>query len=238
MPEYFSLANSGLLFVMCGIVVLFVLVQSVIYLRKAWKRGREINMSDEDMKKVITSSAIFSIIPSLPIVIMLMMLMPVLGKFIPWLRLSVIGSATYEYMAADFTVKALGLTGLTDPNLGTTGFVTIVWAMTLGILVGPLIIILFFKSYDKKLKNLNKKKSSFMPYFVNAMFFGMLAVFIAPIAMNTENFTSLFVFLFAGCVALIFNKVSKNPRFKILKDFSFPLSMLSGMLFAVVLNLF
>ena len=236
MPAYFSLANSSFLFFFCAIVVLFVIVQSLIYLRKAWLRGKEIGMTGEEMKKIMTSSAVFSIVPSLPIVIMMMLLMPVLGKYVPWLRLSVIGSGTYEYIAADFTVKALGLSGLTDPGLNTDAFVTILWAMTLGILVGPLFIITCFKSYDKKLKSLSEKKNSFMPYFVNAMFFGMLAVFIAPIALDTSDFSKLLVFLFSGMVAILLAKISKNPKLKALKDFSFPLSMLSGMLFAVIIN--
>ena len=47
--------------------------------------------------KVVKSSALFSVVPSLPIIISYMILMPVLGKFFAWLRLSVIGSAPMRH---------------------------------------------------------------------------------------------------------------------------------------------
>lgn len=236
MDTYFDFANGKLLLLLCVLVVICAIVQALLFLRKAWRRGLEIGMTKDEMKKVITSSAVFSIVPSLPIVIMMMMLIPVMGKYIPWMRLSVIGSGTYEYMAADFTVKAAGLSGLTDPGMNMDIFITIIWAMTLGILIGPLFILCFFKSYDKGMKILSEKKNSFMPFLINATFFGMLAVFIAPIAMNTGAPLGILTFLCAGGAALLMESASKKTGIKAIKDFSFPLSMLSGMICAVLLQ--
>jgi len=236
LENYFDFANGSTLFWLCVPVIVCAVVQALLFLRKAWRRGLELGMTKGEMKKVITSSAVFSIVPSLPIVVMMMMLIPVLGKYIPWMRLSVIGSGTYEYMAADFTVKAAGLSGLTDPGMNMNIFITIVWAMTLGILVGPLFIVLFFKSYDKGLKTLSGKKNSFMPFLINATFFGMLSVFIAPIAMDVSAPLGILTFLCAGIAAMIMNFAAKKTGVKTIRDFSFPLSMLTGMICAVLLQ--
>lgn len=237
MGTYFDFANGRTLFFLCVPVILCAVAQALLFLRKAWRRGRELGMDAGEMKKVMVSSAIFSIVPSLPIVVMMMMLVPVLGKYIPWMRLSVIGSGTYEYMAADFTVKAAGLSGLTDPGMNLDIFVTIIWAMSLGILVGPLLLLIFFKSYDKSLKILSGKQGGFMPYLINATFFGMLAVFIAPIATNTHAPLGIMTFLCAGAAAMLMNLIAQKTGWKTVRDFSFPLSMLTGMICAVLLKL-
>ena len=81
MDNYFDFANGPILFWLCVPVIACAVVQALLFLRKAWRRGLELGMTKGEMKKVITSSAVFSIVPSLPIVVMMMMLIPVLGKY-------------------------------------------------------------------------------------------------------------------------------------------------------------
>ena len=64
-----------------------VLVQAVVFFRVAWKRALELGLTRQELMKVVKSSAVFSIVPSLPIIISYMILLPALGKFFPWLRL-------------------------------------------------------------------------------------------------------------------------------------------------------
>ena len=103
---YSYVANSPVMFIFCALAILVVLVQAVIFFRTAWKRALEMGFTKGELMKVVKSSAIFSIVPSLPIIISYMILLPALGKFFPWLRLSVIGSATYETLAANMAVTA------------------------------------------------------------------------------------------------------------------------------------
>ena len=71
MKDYLTIANSPVMFLLCGIVILYVLGQSVFFMYRAWKRGKEIGLSEQKMKSVITGSALFSIVPSIPILIIL-----------------------------------------------------------------------------------------------------------------------------------------------------------------------
>ena len=99
--SHLDLANSSTMAILCGITILIVLLQPVLFIFAAVKRAKELNMSREELKEAATSSAVFSIIPSLPIIISYLILVPSLGRYFPWLRLSVVGSASYETMAAN-----------------------------------------------------------------------------------------------------------------------------------------
>ncbi|MDR0925342.1 MAG: DUF5058 family protein, partial [Hungatella sp.] len=91
MDNYLDIANGGVVFLLCAIVIAYVLAQAVIFMHKAWARGLELGMEKKSMKKVMINSCVVSILPSLPILIILLLLMPSLGRYFPWLRLSVIG---------------------------------------------------------------------------------------------------------------------------------------------------
>ena len=44
--------NHPVLFLLAGIIVLIVLVQSLFFLRKAWRHGKEIGMPMDKLKRV------------------------------------------------------------------------------------------------------------------------------------------------------------------------------------------
>ena len=102
----------------------------------AFKRGKELNMTKEEMKEAARSSAIFSIIPSLPIIVSYLLLVPALGRYFPWLRLSVVGSAVYETMVANMAAEAFGLESITAGEIPVDVFVFILFVVTIGILGG------------------------------------------------------------------------------------------------------
>ena len=80
MKDYLSIANSTLMAAACGIVILYVLGQSLFFMRRAWKRGKEIGMDTKVMKKTVSGSALFSVLPSNPIRIQLGMHVSGLGN--------------------------------------------------------------------------------------------------------------------------------------------------------------
>lgn len=55
-----AIINGPYLFIAGGIVFCFVLLQSFVFLRRAWKRGKEIGLSTEKMKNAVSQSAVFS----------------------------------------------------------------------------------------------------------------------------------------------------------------------------------
>ena len=79
--SYSFIANSGWMAILCGIVIIFVMVQSALFFRAAWRRSEELGIDKEARKKIVKSSAVFSIVPSLPILISYVILMSALGRF-------------------------------------------------------------------------------------------------------------------------------------------------------------
>ena len=231
---YLEAANSPLMFMLCFGVVIIVFVQSLLFIRLAWRRGVASGIEKNLMKKAMTNSAIFSIIPSLPIIIMLMVLSVPLGRYFPWLRLSVVGSATYESMAADAVAKAAGLAGMSDPGFNLPVFATAMWVMTIGIVWGIIFNIFFMRSLDRFSKKAKESNNTFVPVFSGALFMGMIALISMPYAVNSANITGIVSFIIAAAAALFCNWAASAFKMRPLGEFSLPISLVIGMTAAIV----
>lgn len=227
-------ANSSVMAVLCGITILIVLLQPILFLAAAVKRGKELNMTKEEMKNAAVSSAVFSIIPSLPIIISYLILVPSLGRYFPWLRLSVVGSASYETMVANMAAEAFGLESITVENIPLDVFVSIVFVVTIGILGGNIFNVFFLKTYDKKVEKIKGENAALVPMITTAMFLGLYGTMAAPHLTNFSSIPALSAILVAGIAALLLGKLS--TKVKRLKEFSFALSMVIGMLASCVVN--
>lgn len=232
--EYLHAANSPLMFFLCLLVICIVFTQSLLFIRLAWKRGVEMGIEKSLMKKAMTNSAIFSVIPSIPIIIMLMVLSIPLGRYFPWLRLSVVGSATYESMAADAAAKSFGLAGMSDPGFNMPIFATSLWVMTVGIVWGIVFNIFFMRSLDRFSKKAKAANNTFVPVFSAALFMGMLSLISMPYAANVANPTGIVSFVVAASAALLCNRVSAALKVRAISEFSLPISLLIGMAAAII----
>ncbi|MBR9952762.1 DUF5058 family protein [Eubacteriaceae bacterium Marseille-Q4139] len=232
--SHLEAANSSVMAVLCGITILIVLLQPILFLAAAVKRGKELNMTKEEMKNAAVSSAVFSIIPSLPIIISYLILVPSLGRYFPWLRLSVVGSASYETMVANMAAEAFGLESITVENIPLDVFVSIVFVVTIGILGGNIFNVFFLKTYDKKVEKIKGENAALVPMITTAMFLGLYGTMAAPHLTNFSSIPALSAILVAGIAALLLGKLS--TKVKRLKEFSFALSMVIGMLASCVVN--
>ncbi|MFA9398031.1 MAG: DUF5058 family protein [Clostridiaceae bacterium] len=232
MKNYLQVANSNLLYVLAGFMIIFVMVQSVIFLRLAWRRGIEIGLTKEKMLKTVKSSAVFAIVPSIPIVISLIAITPVLGTPFSWMRLSIIGSNSYELIAADIGAKSMGVKSLGASGYTPVVFANSMWVMSIGIIWGLLACVIFLKRYQHKMTDLREKDSRWSEIMVNALFFGMLSVFLGkPV---TEGGMQLLVLISSGVVMIILTYIAKIFKAKWLNDFALSLSMVAGMALAIL----
>ena len=140
-----NVANSWWMYMLGAVVVLFVLAGCIFFIIKAFKDAKKLGMDSKMLKKVIFDSFLFTILPSVSILIGVVALSGKLGVPLPWIRLTVIGALHFEGAA----VKAVigDATSVATPEM----FVTIAFVMTLGILTGPLFCLFGFKAYDKKM---------------------------------------------------------------------------------------
>ena len=149
-----KVANSWWMYMLGVIVVVFVLAGCIFFILRAFKDAKKKGMDQKKLKKVVINSAIFTILPSISILIGVVTLSGTLGVPLPWIRLSVIGALHYEGAAVKTALDAFGIEKITNNEV----FVTIAFVMTLGILTGPLFCLFGFKAYDKKV--LSKAKAA------------------------------------------------------------------------------
>ncbi|MDR3293307.1 MAG: DUF5058 family protein [Clostridiales bacterium] len=149
--------NAGIIFLIVAVVILVVASQAVFFLIKAYREGIRIGMSRETLNKAITSSAVFSILPSVGIMVTMFGLIEFLGIPFSWLRLSVVGSINYELSAADTAAQTVFGTSIGDAIMTPEGFVTIALVMTFGMILGGFLCIFGLKKYSAILKKPKKE---------------------------------------------------------------------------------
>ena len=143
--------NHPIIYAMVAVLIAVVLAQSVYFLVRAYRRALVIGMEKKKLNKIIISAALFTIAPAISILVGVVVLSKSLGLPLPWLRLSIIGSLSYETIAANNTINEFGMKpGETITSASV--FVTVAWVMTLGIIVGLVLVPLLSKKIQKGMK--------------------------------------------------------------------------------------
>ena len=170
--------NHPLLFLMAGILVAVVLGQSVYFLVKAMRRSKELGMDQSKIMKTIKTAAIFTIAPAVAIVISIITLSKKLGLPLPWLRLSVVGSMSYETIAANNALSAMGQSLGSEVPLTAQQFVNILLVMTISIMVGIWLVPAIGKKLQNGMSNLSNRDAKWADIFQNSLFIGMISAFL------------------------------------------------------------
>ena len=170
--------NHPMLYILAGLLVAVVLAQSVYFLAKALKRSKELGMDQTKVRKTIRTAAIFTIAPAVAIVISVIALSKSLGIPLPWLRLSVVGSMSYEAIAAENAVSAMGLSLGKIDALTAQQYINIALVMTISILVGIWLVPLIGKKLLTGMTNLGNRDAKWADILSNAMFIGMISAFL------------------------------------------------------------
>ena len=171
--------NHPILFVLVGIIIAAVLGQSVYFLLKSVRRAKATNMDMTKIKKTIITAAIFTIAPAVSIVVTVVTLAKSLGIALPWLRLSVVGSLSYEAIAAANAASGMGTTlAKLGDGMTASEYVTITLVMTLSIMVGIWLVPVIAKKYQNGLVSFENKDKKWSDILQNSLFIGMISAFV------------------------------------------------------------
>ena len=241
--------SSAPLYLICGGIIAFVALLCVIFMVRAYKAGKAIGMDTGKMKRVIVSSATFSVLPSVGILLGVIALSGSLGIPWPWLRLSVIGALHYETQVAQAAAEQVGMEKLSGEYMSASGFATIALLMSVCIMWGMILSVLFNKKYTKKLSGGGPKSAAagFGDTAMTAMFIGLVSAYIGSyiggfVSSNglftfTGDFTPLVVVAVSALIMALFMWLGKKPKLAFVENFSIAVSMLVGMAAAVLINL-
>lgn len=162
--------DSWVMYLMYALIVVFISAEAIFYLVKSVKKAKKIGMDMTKIKKVIKTSASFSVLPAIGIGIGVVTLIGSLGITVPAIRLSVIGALQYETQMADGTAMAIleqshpniessqALRILVSQGVTAQDYATIVTLMTIAIIAGPILVVLFYKKLQPKIAKLGAMK--------------------------------------------------------------------------------
>lgn len=282
MSNYISQVNAVTLYLVVAAVLLFIAIMCLVFIIKSYRAGVAQGMDKKLLKRAITSSATFTLLPSISILLGVIALSGTLGVPFSWLRLSVVGALQYELNVAEIAATASGLTGLKVTEMSIQVFVTVAMVMTAGILGGVICSLFGLKKYLGKLNRKNQvnesvsiqqeiesenkqsqsvssekeqvsksknhqpesevkeKKPGFGAYATIAMFIGLCSAYIGSYVgsfVAYGDYMPLFVAVISALVMAVFEYLATKKGLSVLDNFSVAVSMLCGMIAAVVINL-
>ena len=238
--------NSPVMYLICGSIIAFVALVCVFFMIRAYKVGVSIGMDPVKMKRTITASATFTLLPSVGILLGVIALSGSLGTPLPWLRLSVIGALHYETQVAEAAAEAVGLSGLSASEMTAEAFTTIALLMSFCIMWGMLMSIFFTKRYLGKLGSGSKKSDGessgggIGDIAMTAMFIGLVSAYVGSyvgdFVSGSGNWLPIAVAVVAGAVMAGFIWLAEKKNLGWLESFSIAGSMIAGMAAAVLIG--
>ena len=233
--------QNGFMYALGFIVVAFVIVQSAFFIRKAWKRAKELGIDSSVLKTTVTSSALFTVAPAIAILATVIVLSKALGLVLPWIRLSVIGNLAYESTAASAVLGNLNA-AVTDKS----EFSTVAWVMTIGSCLPLVLMPILCKKLHSKIGGAlsgDSKVGKLGDYISAGAFIGIITAFVAT-SINGKSsdgktdggFLSIAVLIVAVVLYLILETIANKFNLKKFEPFVMPLAMFGAMGAAVLLT--
>ena len=249
--------NHPVLYILVALLVAVVLGQSIYFLVKALRRSKQLGMDQKKLRKTMITAAVFTVAPAVAIVISVIVLSKTLGLPLPWLRLSVVGSMSYETVAATNALGAMG-EDLGSGNLTAQQYVNVLSVMTISIMLGIWLVPVIGKKLQKGMKSLANRDAKWADIFSNALFIGMIAAFLGFVFCDvsrlwtakdgvvtvvkedvTETYTAtsglvpVCVMGVSALVMVLCGLMMKRPKMKWLGEYALPISLVAGMAAAI-----
>ena len=235
MPATFN-PNATFMYCIVAVVIVFVIAESVFFFVRAWKRAAALNMDRRRLKKIVASTALYTVAPAVAILLGVIALSKALGLPLPWLRLSVIGALTYETTAAETAARAFG-TNISPIITDARTYAGIAWVMTMGIMPSVILLPIMGKRVEKGLVRIKSKDEKWGEIFMSALFLGMISAFLgvvfATIREGLIGWVPVFVMIASALIMLVCGLLVKKCRARWLQDFALPISMLGAMALSI-----
>jgi hypothetical protein len=230
-PEVAKIANSPGFWLVCIPMVLVMLFQSYIFMKKAWKFGVSMGIPKEKMVRGLRSGAITSIAPAFSVLIALVGLIAIVGSALAWQRLSVIGAIMYEGFAAQTALAAMG-TAVGDPGYTPVAFANCVWVMALGSAGWILITALLTHKLEWLRIKAVRGKMELLPICTICAVLGAFGYQVAKHAVTVSRST-IAVVASALCMILL-NYITNKTGKRWIREWSLGFAMLVGMFAATI----
>ena len=225
--------NAPILYTIVAIILAVVVAQAVFFLVRAYRRGVKIGMSKAVLNKTMLRAAVFTIAPAVAILVGIVALSQKLGIPLPWLRLSVIGSFSYETIAAETVYPGI----VEDATI----YVTVALVMTCGMLVSMFLPLITGKKIQRGLMHIRQKDKKWGEIFMNALFLGMISAFLGyvfgDVGEGASGWIPVLVFFVSAIVMALCGLLLKVTKWRWINDYALPFCIIVGMVSAVPITM-
>ena len=224
--------NAAILYGIVALILSVVLAQAIFFLVRAYRRGVKIGMSKEVLNKTMLRAGVFTVAPAVAILVGIVALSQKLGLPLPWLRLSVIGSFSYETIAASVFGGDIH---------DATIYVTVALVMTCGMLVSMFLPLITGKKIQRGLIRMRQRDKKWGEIFMTALFLGMISAFLGYIfggvGAGASGWIPVLVFFVSALVMAGCGLLLKVTKWRWINDYALPVCIVVGMAAAVPITM-
>ena len=230
---YNEIANDLWMWLYVGILLFLCMAQCVIYMKRAWKHALVLGLHKDQLKKALNAGLLVSIFPAIPVLIVMLSLSPMMGVPIPWLRLSIIGSASYEANAANIGVQSQGEMMVLN-GYSALAWSAAAWTMSVGGSACVLWSSLAIRPIDSLYNNLGGRDLNMIGVVGGSCVYGVMGYsFVGQGLASVSNAWAYFSAWALGAVLALI--VKRDPKkFSKLSDLHLAICMLFGMAISIV----
>lgn len=229
---------NGTLWIFAGILIAWVIVQSLLFLRHALNFNKKNKVVTDEEIKSATRTGIVSVFgPAVSSIVVALSLIAMVGPAVTFMRTGVIGAPAWELLMADVATGAIGV-GFNTPEFTEAVFVLAIFGMTFASAPYFINTMITLKPLDMAVargQQNTEKKDSFIPILGDAAMMGILGYFILDYMQTIPQVIAVIVS--ATVAYLIIKHIASSGR-KWLGDWNMAISMVVGMTVAQLVSNF
>ena len=230
--EALQIANSLPMWLACGSAVALVIIQALVFVKKAINAAPDVGVTKEQVNKAIKSSALTSIGPSIVVLSGMLSLLVSVGGPMGWMRLSVIGSVMFESIAAGIGTGSVGVQLGVD-ELTPLALTMAVWTMFIGS-VGWVIFSTFAADkMDKIQAKLAGSNPAGLAIISTAAIIGVFAAMCSQklVVLNKNALATVL----GGVLMFVMMQLTKNEKYAKLREWNLTIAILVAMIITAVI---
>lgn len=229
--EALQIANSLPMWIACGCAVVLVIVQALIFIKKAIDAAPQVGVTKEQVNKAIKSSALTSIGPSIVVLSGMLSLLVTVGGPMAWMRLSFIGSVMFESIAAGIGTGSVGVQLGVD-TLTPLALTMAVWTMIIGS-VGWIIFSTFAADkMDKIQAKLAGSNPAGLTIISSAAIIGVFAAMVSQklVVLNKNALATVL----GAVIMFVMMQLTKSEKYAKLREWNLTIAILVAMIVTAI----
>ena len=224
--EALQIDNSLPMWLACGVAVVLVIAQALIFIKKAMDAAPKVGLSKEEVNKAVKSAALTSIGPSIVVLSGMLSLLVTVGGPMAWMRLSFIGSVMFESIAAGIGTGSVGVQLGVD-ELTPLALTMAVWTM----IIGSVGWIIFSTFAADKMDKIQAKLAGSNPAGLTIISSGaIIGVFAAMVGQKLVALDKNALATVLGAILMfVMMQLTKNEKYAKLREWNLTIAILVAM---------